>query len=60
MKRYGQYAAIAFVILFWMLTPLIAQKYFNYSAINISFIITVFYFVIWKIYNNRQTILQKL
>jgi hypothetical protein len=60
MKKYGKYAAIAFVILFWMLTPLIAQKYYNYSAINISFAITVFYFVIWKLYNNRESILEKI
>jgi hypothetical protein len=42
--------AVIFVLLFWMLTPLLVQKYLNYSAINVSFAITVFYFVAWKIY----------
>jgi len=48
---------ISIVILFWMLTPLIAQKYFNYSAINVSFAVTVLYFIVWKIYENRQKFL---
>lgn len=43
-------AAAVLVILFWTLTPLIAQKYFNYSAINTSFAITTIYFVSWKLY----------
>ncbi|MEF8880504.1 MAG: hypothetical protein V5A72_01585 [Candidatus Nanohaloarchaea archaeon] len=42
--------AILGVLLFWILTPLIAQKYFGYSAINVSFGITVIYFMVWKIY----------
>jgi hypothetical protein len=44
-------AAIA-VLLFWILVPLLTQKYFNYSAINTSFAITVFYFVGWKLYEH--------
>jgi hypothetical protein len=51
-----QVSAVVAVILFWMLTPLIAQKYYNISAIEVSFGITVFYFVVWKLYNNREKV----
>ena len=47
-------AAIIFVLLFWMITPLVAQKYFNYSAINTSFAITTVYFALWKLYSWRN------
>ena len=50
-------ASITLILLFWMLTPLIAQKYFNYSAINVSFAVTVFYFVVWKVYDNKEKFL---
>ena len=50
-------ATITLILLFWMLTPLIAQKYFNYSAINVSFAVTVLYFIFWKIYENRKKFL---
>jgi hypothetical protein len=46
------------VILIWMMTPLIAQKYFEISAIAVSFSITVIYFISWKIYENREKILE--
>jgi len=42
--------SIVFILLFWVLTPLVVQKYFNYSAINTSFAITTLYFVSWKLY----------
>ena len=58
-EKPGKILSVSTVILFWMLTPLVAQKYFNYSAIDTSFAITVFYFVIWKLYNNREAILKK-
>jgi hypothetical protein len=51
--------AIALIILFWMLVPLIAQKYYDYSAINVSFGITVFYFIGWKLYENREKFLNR-
>ena len=51
-----QVSAVLAVILFWMLTPLVAQKYYSISAIKVSFGITVFYFVVWKLYNNRDKV----
>ena len=51
-----QVFAVLAVILFWMLTPLVAQKYYSISAIEVSFGITVFYFVVWKLYNNREKV----
>ena len=47
---------IAVVLIFPVFTPLIVQKYFNYSAINTSFAITITYFVVWKLYENREKI----
>ena len=52
-------ASITLVLLFWMLMPLIAQKYFNYSAINVSFAITVFYFIGWKLFEHREKFLNR-
>lgn len=51
-----QVSVVLAVILFWMLTPLVAQKYFSISAIEVSFGITVFYFFVWKMYNNREKV----
>jgi hypothetical protein len=51
-----QVSAVLAVILFWMLTPLVAQKYYGISAIEVSFGITVFYFILWKLYNNREKV----
>lgn len=45
------------VLIFPVITPYIAQKYFDYSAVKISFAITVTYFVIWRVYENRERIL---
>ncbi|MFB6159332.1 MAG: hypothetical protein ABEJ95_06810 [Candidatus Nanohalobium sp.] len=47
-------ALILTVLLFWMLAPLAAQKYLNYSAINVSFVITVCYFITWKLYEHQD------
>ena len=55
-----KFALILSVLLFWMLVPLVAQKYFNYSAINVSFSITVFYFVCWKIYERKDRLRELL
>jgi hypothetical protein len=44
---------IVSIILFWMLVPLIAQKYYDYFAI------TVFYFIGWKLYENRKKFLNR-
>ena len=38
------------MILAWLLVPLVSQMYFNYSAIKISFTITVLYYAGWKLY----------
>lgn len=48
------------VLLFWMLVPLFAQKYFKYSAINVSFAITVFYFIFWKIHERKDKLKELL
>jgi|APHM01.1.fsa_nt_gi hypothetical protein len=48
--------AISTVIIFYLMVPLLAQKYYNKSAIKTSFAITVTYFIIWKLYNNRKRI----
>ncbi len=52
-KTFAVFGVVS-IILFWMMTPLIAQKYFDISAIAVSFSITVIYFISWKIYENRQ------
>lgn len=52
--------AISTVVLFYMLTPLIAQKYYNISAIKVSFAITVVYFVVWKLYNKQEFLSKKI
>jgi hypothetical protein len=40
------------VIVFWIAGPFIAQKFFDISAIKVSFAIIVLYFVAWKFYEN--------
>lgn len=40
----------AFLLFFWLLTPLIAQKFYNFSAIHVSFAITVVYYIGMKLY----------
>lgn len=47
-------AGIAFVLLFWIFTPFIVQRYLSYSAINISLGITAVYFVVWKLYESKE------
>lgn len=49
-ERPKRFTAAVFLLLFWMLTPLVAQKFYNISAIHVSFAITVVYYVGMKIY----------
>ncbi|MFB6099658.1 MAG: hypothetical protein ABEK16_00145 [Candidatus Nanohalobium sp.] len=56
MNRHTEILLASTVLLFWLLTPILAQKYFDYSAINTSFAITVTYFVIWKLYEHRKEV----
>lgn len=49
-ERPGRFAISVFLIVFWIAAPLIAQAFFNISAITVSFTVTVIYFVAWKIY----------
>jgi len=46
--------ASIFLILFWIAAPLTAQIYFNYSAINTSFLITIIYYLGMKAYKYRK------
>ncbi|PSH01833.1 MAG: hypothetical protein BRC27_00800 [Nanohaloarchaea archaeon SW_10_44_10] len=51
------YIFAAAIMLFWLLTPLYIQIKYNYSAIKISFAITVFYYIgfrFWKRKKSRQ------
>lgn len=48
---------ILLVLIFPVITPYVAQKYFDYSAVKASFAITVAYFVVWRLYENREKIL---
>lgn len=49
-ERPKRFAAATFLLLFWMLTPLVAQKFYNISAIHVSFSITVVYYIGMKLY----------
>lgn len=49
-ERPKRFAAATFLLLFWMLTPLVAQKFYNISAIHVSFAITVIYYIGMKGY----------
>ncbi|MFB6114658.1 MAG: hypothetical protein ABEK04_00050, partial [Candidatus Nanohalobium sp.] len=51
--RPKRFAAALFLLLFWMVTPLVAQAYYGISAINVSFAITVIYYVGMKVYQYR-------
>ena len=43
-------ALSVFLIVFWIAVPLISQAYFSYSAIQVSFGITVLYYVTFQFY----------
>ncbi len=38
------------VIFLWLVGPFAAQKFFDISAIKVSFAIIIFYFLAWKFY----------
>lgn len=39
-----------FLIVFWIGVPITSQAYLDYSAVNISFIITIIYYIGFQIY----------
>lgn len=50
-RQYGALAAIAAILIVWVSVPLIAQYYYGYSAVKVSFGVTTLYFIgfqIWK------------
>lgn len=47
---------ILLVLIFPVVAPYIAQKYYDYSAVMTSLVITVLYFVVWRVYENREKI----
>jgi hypothetical protein len=49
-----RYAAIATVVLFWLLTPVYLQMEHGYSAIKVSFGITVLYYIGFKLWKHRN------
>lgn len=53
-KEIKRYAAIAVVVLFWLLTPLYLQIEYNYSAVRVSFVITVIYYIIFRLWKRQN------
>lgn len=51
-ERPRRFALAVTLILFWIAAPLIAQMFFNRSAIVVSFSVTVLYYVAWKAYEH--------
>lgn len=49
-ERPKRFALSIFLILFWIAAPLASQIYFDFSAVTVSFSVTVAYFLIWKAY----------
>lgn len=48
--RPKRFALSVFLILFWIVVPLVSQAYFDYSAVNVSFGITIIYYIGFQIY----------
>ncbi|MFB6199301.1 MAG: hypothetical protein ABEJ83_00355 [Candidatus Nanohaloarchaea archaeon] len=53
-QDYKVLAAAAFILLFWMLTPLYLQSRYGVSAVKTSFAITVLYFVGFKLWQLKN------
>lgn len=53
-KEIKRYTGIATIILFWLLTPLYLQIEHGYSAIKVSFAITVFYYIAFKLWKRQN------
>lgn len=49
-ERPRRFAVSVFLVFFWISGPLLAQAFFNMSAVHVSFAITVIYYVAWKVY----------
>ncbi|PSG99242.1 MAG: hypothetical protein BRC29_03900 [Nanohaloarchaea archaeon SW_7_43_1] len=49
-KDLKTYILAAMVILFWLSTPLYFQVEYGYSAVKVSFLITVIYYIGFKIW----------
>ncbi|MFT4892518.1 MAG: hypothetical protein ACI8Z7_000293 [Candidatus Nanohaloarchaea archaeon] len=54
-REVTRYTAIALVVLFWLLTPLYLQMEHGYSAIKVSFGITVFYYLVFRLWKFQKT-----
>lgn len=50
-----RYAAIAVVVLFWLITPLYLQIEHGYSAVRVSFAITVVYYIGFKLWKRNNS-----
>jgi hypothetical protein len=50
-----RYVAIAAVVLFWLITPLYLQVEHGYSAIRVSFAITVAYYIGFKLWKRNNS-----
>lgn len=51
--RPKRFALSVFLIVFWIAVPLVSQAYFDYSAVNVSFAITITYYVGFQIYKRH-------
>jgi hypothetical protein len=49
-ERPKRFALSVFLIVFWIAVPLVSQAYFNYSAVNVSFAITIVYYLTFQVY----------